>query len=858
MNLLDKASIVLTASAYDNGKVLCVKPSDGSGDMDFSRNSAATRVNSQGLVEDVQILSSNLVQNGSFSEQGAEEVSNGSFSQQGSQQITNGDFATDSNWTKGTGWSISGGSADCDGTQTSNTELKQQGGILGSTINFVVGKTYKVNFDIVVTSGLITNIEVASGNDGYNVTTSGNHTTYITAVSTNNRLTIAATPDFVGSIDNVSVVEVGQDWTLGTGWSIGEDKAVCDGTQTSQTNLFQVGIVPINVNYKVTFTTTVSAGGVILAIGGSNAQPIVTSSGTYTFTDKATSGDANLYLSGNADFIGSIDNVSVVEVGQDWDLGTGWSIADNKAVCDGTNIAYLTQTGVLATGTSYRVQFDIVDYTSGSVKYRDNGLVSGQSFSGVGSYTDYVVAGGGQFRLMSENFIGSVTNISVKEVGQNWNTSAGITIQDEVCKFISTGSGGALTSTTAQLISGKQYLVKFEITYQDGTSKVKINNSGSSGVFKGNVNLYEQVFTCTSTAYLQFYFTNAGSCFIDNISVIEITNDTNLPRINYEGFSFDGSGDIIPDSGCGSWLFEPQSTNLITYSENFNQWGNLGNRSAVTLNSIISPDGTINGTKQTQIVANNSVRLRFSAILTIGTEYTFSVFAKKGNYDKLVMNISGVSTNFTLTDNWVRYEITATAPNNTFVDVGISQGSIGDFIYLWGAQAEEQSFATSYIPTSGTQKTRNQDLCTNGGSVATISSTSGVLYVEAAKLNENSPNFKPIGLTNGSQDERLVIIFGQGQEKIRFQVKNNGLVVFQNDFNVTSLSQQNKIAIRYSNTTGYAFFINGVKVGVNPSLIVPPITRLDFGVLSNFNGKTKCLAVFPLLTDTELQELTTI
>ena len=89
-NLLDKASIILTPTAYNNGEALCVKPSDGSGDFDFSRNSAATRVNAQGLVENVQILSSNLVQNGDFSEEGSEEVSNGSFSQEGSELITNG------------------------------------------------------------------------------------------------------------------------------------------------------------------------------------------------------------------------------------------------------------------------------------------------------------------------------------------------------------------------------------------------------------------------------------------------------------------------------------------------------------------------------------------------------------------------------------------------------------------------------------------------------------------------------------------------------------------------------------------------------------------------------------------------
>jgi hypothetical protein len=51
-NLLEQASIILTPTAYDNGKVLCVKPSAAPyGDFDFSRNSSATRVNAQGLVE---------------------------------------------------------------------------------------------------------------------------------------------------------------------------------------------------------------------------------------------------------------------------------------------------------------------------------------------------------------------------------------------------------------------------------------------------------------------------------------------------------------------------------------------------------------------------------------------------------------------------------------------------------------------------------------------------------------------------------------------------------------------------------------------------------------------------------------
>ena len=65
-NLLDLASIVLTPTAYNNGEALCIKPDDGSGDFQFSRNSAATRVNAQGLVENVQTISGNLLDYSTF------------------------------------------------------------------------------------------------------------------------------------------------------------------------------------------------------------------------------------------------------------------------------------------------------------------------------------------------------------------------------------------------------------------------------------------------------------------------------------------------------------------------------------------------------------------------------------------------------------------------------------------------------------------------------------------------------------------------------------------------------------------------------------------------------------------------
>lgn len=54
MNLLDNASLVVTPNAYKVSKLYSIVPSDGTGDMTFSRTGdTATRVNSAGLIETV-------------------------------------------------------------------------------------------------------------------------------------------------------------------------------------------------------------------------------------------------------------------------------------------------------------------------------------------------------------------------------------------------------------------------------------------------------------------------------------------------------------------------------------------------------------------------------------------------------------------------------------------------------------------------------------------------------------------------------------------------------------------------------------------------------------------------------------
>ena len=295
-NLLDRASVVLTPTAYNNGEALCIKPDDGSGDFDFSRNSAATRVNAQGLVENVQILSSNLVQNGDFSEEGAEEVSNGNFSQEGSELVTNGGFATDTDWTKQTSWSISGGSANYD--FLSDAKYIRQTLLNGG---FVSGKTYKINFEITSGTAYMNVNSNGGGLISLNTYSVGSYSIYVTASASGSDLLIYGrnTSGTAFSIDNVSVREVGQDWNLGGEVTIGDNLAHFE----SNTNTYSYIRQDISTDGKV-FSNAFSNGGIRVDVSVGTHYFVLEAINTTFFNFRTLSGTGGLV---------QIDNVSVKE-----------------------------------------------------------------------------------------------------------------------------------------------------------------------------------------------------------------------------------------------------------------------------------------------------------------------------------------------------------------------------------------------------------------------------------------------------------------------------------------------------------------------------------------------------------------
>jgi len=129
----------------------------------------------------------------------------------GADIITNGDFATDTDWTKGIGWTISAGAAHCDGTQTTYSYLDQD-------VTSIAYEYYFVTYTITGRTAGYVRPYLATG-AGTNVGTNGTHYTDVLRGVTGDPwpFRFRADSNFDGSISDVSVTNCQiPEWDLDT------------------------------------------------------------------------------------------------------------------------------------------------------------------------------------------------------------------------------------------------------------------------------------------------------------------------------------------------------------------------------------------------------------------------------------------------------------------------------------------------------------------------------------------------------------------------------------------------------------------------------------------------------------------
>lgn len=295
-------SLLQIPSAVSDSKLHSVLPNNGKGDFTFDRSTGATRINRDGLIEEVGYFSSELVQNGNFSELGSE-------------LIVNGDFATDSDWTLATGWSINDGKAVAENSD--NTTCQQN-------VSFTSGKTYKVIFTVSDYIGGSVRAQFTGGGstNATNRNANGTYTEYLVAGASHTKFRLQGIGGgFTGKIDNVSVKQVDPNdrWTVTNATSdnyveFGDGEARIVLGTTSPLTLFQnSGTFKAGKQYKLVVDIKTVTSGAIKIDGAGISEVFNTAGATTRIINPTTNSNIIFYRSSVPADI-TLNSVSLVEV----------------------------------------------------------------------------------------------------------------------------------------------------------------------------------------------------------------------------------------------------------------------------------------------------------------------------------------------------------------------------------------------------------------------------------------------------------------------------------------------------------------------------------------------------------------
>lgn len=307
-------------------------------------------------------------------------------------------------------------------------------------------------------------------------------------------------------------------------------------------------------------------------------------------------------------------------------------------------------------------------------------------------------------------------------------------------------------------------------------------------------------------------------------------------------------------------LIEEQRTNLLTYSDQFDNAIWLKTRCSIIANTIIAPDGTLTGDKIIIDTTNTTThRVNATPVTLTPVPYTYTVIAKKAEFNYLILQlgfvtnsltwfdlingtVSTIGTNVTASiinvgNGWFKCSITGLgiastadvvlypAETNGVQTIAVGNGYSG--IYIWGAQLEAGSFATSYIPTVASQVTRVADQAsmtgTNFSSWYNISE--GTIYVSAV-----APPTSPSGLVSindNTSNNRITAQTSSPTTMVYRYVSPSG------SFTSTGASYTAKSTIKAAfvyKTNDQISYTNGISdTGITSQPLIPIVTQMQIG-----------------------------
>jgi hypothetical protein len=356
-----------------------------------------------------------------------------------------------------------------------------------------------------------------------------------------------------------------------------------------------------------------------------------------------------------------------------------------------------------------------------------------------------------------------------------------------------------------------------------------------------------------------------------------------VPRLDYTG------------GGCPSLLLEPQRTNLITFSEEFDNAAWVKGNATISANTsaTLDPSG-YNGSDKLQEDSSTDSHYFGSDTVSAssGDVVTFSIFLKAAERSFAALRLytgvgsvfgyynlangtlgtigaGGTGTIVSYGNGWYRCSLTITMAlssvtlpyvfTSTGDGVNSYTGVTGNGIYCFGAQQEIGSYPTSYIPTTTAAVTRLADAASKTGISSLIGQTEGTLFLEL-DIVAGTPVFHTLLQVYGDANNRISIGQSLNSTNVFIFINANGV----NTFLVTTTpAGKYKLALAYESGNS-VLYVNGLPA-ITTAFAFTFTTALSQIFLNNLLGdeigiyKNSASALYPTrLSNAELQSLTSL
>ena len=305
------------------------------------------------------------------------------------------------------------------------------------------------------------------------------------------------------------------------------------------------------------------------------------------------------------------------------------------------------------------------------------------------------------------------------------------------------------------------------------------------------------------------------------------------PRLEYDPVTLAAKGLLVEEARTNAQAYSIPNTSAPA------SW--TYNNVTAAADNAASPDGTTTATRLTSTSTNAAYIYRAQTVTA--DVWTQSVYAKKGTVDWVwvraadnsaatyfngTIGTGGATSTITAVGNgWYRCTVTSTLGGTPGYSVfGISDADNSDavtnggYAFVWGAQCELGSFATSYIPTTTASVTRAVDA---------VSITGGAY----SQWYNQSQGTISIGVTAFKDD-----------------VNYTGIFDFNNTTNTPSLGH-------HSSTAWQAWLSNGSILGSFGAVVVGARTNLILAYKSGEHAFTQDAGALTTSSDSTILAIAT-